>query len=733
LALVAVAGWALWTAYSSAERANAARELAGLSERVSAGMRAARLAPLHDINLDRKPLLADIAALSGRYQGASAAIRLELDRALADAYYALGMLDQARPHAQRLINTADPPSADRLRLAQVAMGQHLQALPAAMNLAVADRQLSLDALRAAHLQPAISALGDLPLPPAMQLRLALAEDDWDAAERALSEYVSSGAGDYQGSFLAGELALARGSLKMQEGDLDAADAHYGRAALAYGQALQIARSEPVVLNRLCQLSAQQRVLSSIRGELPTGSSPSLDTSCEQLRTVDPAAEQTEEAIAAAWYALASAADRRNQPQQARAALAPAIVAASKAVVGDSQRVSARLQLARALSLDASLIADDFAAARALFDRAIDQLNAAKAAEPNNLSVLVALGDSLRNRGKRSSNQGSPEHSAEGLADYAAAREVLEQAVALSPQAMAPRRSLSLNLMFSFYAQRADQSQAKGLAEAAIAALDPLLVAYPDNPDLLFDQGANLGDYWHYLATTSADDELVQTLPVLDRALALFARLRAVAPARPDGYEFDLGFRAQAGENLRVAGVPGAQYLEPVPALIAAAQSAGLKLAEQYVGWALTELALALATDPDGSAAEQETAFADALAVLEQGLADPQRHYESVRMLLQWTSARARHLAVDDPRRAPLLARGEGLFESTAATERGQFDNILWCEGALVAFEDRHSNRNRALNEALSRLDHCAEHGPVYFNRWQAIRERIARLAESNLR
>jgi hypothetical protein len=112
-------------------------------------------------------------------------------------------------------------------------------------------------------------------------------------------------------------------------------------------------------------------------------------------------------------------------------------------------------------------------------------------------------------------------------------------------------------------------------------------------------------------------------------------------------------------------------------------------------------------------------------VLERGLADPQSRYDSVRMLLQWSSARAGYLSADRQQRSRVLARGEALFTQAVASERGQFDNILWCEGALLAHESRHAGSvDNALRTALQRLDRCAELGPVYFKRWESTRDQI---------
>lgn len=732
LALLAIgaASVAVWTTLSSAERTAAARELAALDQRVSAGMRAAKLAPLHDINYERAPLLADIEALLERYRDVPGALRLELDRSLTDAFHELGQLARARPHAERLLQVDNPTAADRLRFARVALGQHAQALPAAMALPDGSRELAVDSLRMAHVQPAMKALGQLPLPPLLRARLALAEADWDGATRALEDYRSDDAADYQRPQLAGEIHLTRADAQMAAGDLRLAQADYAAAAEQYRSASEIARTEPVLLARLCQISSRQRALVSVLGEAVAPVLEQLDPSCDRLYQADPGASDTLEAISAAWYTLASAEDRSNRPERAQALLLKAIAFARRAVDADPAQAGSRLQLARSLSLDAALVADDYPLAKEKFDLAVQELQAARAIAPNDAGVLLALGDTLRNRGKRSSNQGSEAHTAAGLADYAEARQVLQRAVARSPDALQPRRSLSLTLMFSFYAQRADLEQATQLAQAAIATLDPLLNAFPDHPDLLFDQAANLGDYWTFLANVRPPAELAATLPVLDRCLSLFARMRQLAPARPDGYEFEVGFRAQAGESLRVAGLPNSTYLEPVPDLIAAADAAGLKLAEQYVGWALTERAMALSSTQDRRA---EQAFAQALSVLEQGLADPQRRYDSVRMLLPWFSARARYLADAPQRRAQVLARGESLFAQEVAGERGQFDNILWCEGALLAYESRHAGSTaNALSTSLERLDRCAELGPVYFKRWETTRDQIrAELAALN--
>lgn len=725
LALLATLGYALWTSQASTERAAAARELAGLAERVRAGMRAARLAPLHDIDQERRPLLADIAALRQRYDGAERSVRVDLDRALAQAYFELGLLQDARRHARQLLDSGAAEDADRVLYARSELTLQAQSVAAMAALPDGQRELALSALRAEHLAPALVAIQALalpPPPPLLRAELALIDAHWEVADAALAQYIPSGAADTNAMVLAGDIARARASSSFEHGDLAPADDFQRQAREHYQSALAIVRSDPDVLRRMCQLGAGRLALSSTRGQERQSPPQTLDPACSDLLIADAQAQTTHEALAAAWLAIAGAHDQSNQPQLARRLLAQSIAASERAVASAPGRPEARLLLARALILDAGLTATDFAAALVDLDRAVTELENASARAPGSLPVLIALGEALRDRGRVYSNQGKLAPGGPALTDFDAARTVLQRAVALQPDALPPRRSLSLTRMFTFYALRDDHpEQAMLLVQAAIADMDAALLTHPDHPDLLFDQGANLGDQWNFMTQSGADAELNSSLPVLDRALALFAHVREVAPARPDGYDYELGYRAQAGETLRTAGLDRKRYLDPVPKLIAAARANAVQLSAQFVGWALTEQALAQAETDETAAV---AAFDAALVELEAGLADSHRHADSVRMFLLWSSARARLLGPSDPQGQRILARAEVEFGTEATSERGRIDNILWCAAGELAYERRHAQGAQALADAEQRLSRCAKLGPRYFRSWQPLLDRV---------
>ncbi len=726
LAVMLALGVAVWSALSASSRAAAARELAGTVERVRAGMRAARLAPLHPIEQERRPLLADIAALQQRHADAGATARTELDRALAQAWFELGRFDEALQHAQAVLDTS-PERADRLLYAHAHLALFAQAWPNVVDLPETQRELAVAALRRQHVEPALAATAMLPQrPPLLRAEIDLIEQRFDSAAATLALHSGSDSGDPRPQLLAGDLARARGQSAQDSGDPDTARAHFQQARKHYREAVAIVRSDPVSLARGCALGARLLALNASQGQLG-GALPDLpDADCVALETADPESASTRETLAAAHLALAAAWRSANQPAAEQQQVQRAIAAAERALALDANRAEARLLLARALKLDASLTPDDYRLRRQRLDAAIEHLQEAQRRAPGALSIAVALGEALRDRGRLLHNyrQILPDPESPSLRDdYLAAESVLQQAVAVQSEAAAPRRALALTLMFHFYALRDDDpAQARKLVQAAVATLDVVLLTHPQDPDLLFDQAANLGDWWTFESGYAEPERQSVLLPILDRAFELFARLRRAAPGRADGYDYEVGFRAQAGERLRNAGLPRRDLLQPLPALLAAAAAHDIALSEHFLGWALTERALALAETADGGT---EAAFDDALVVLERGLDGIHRHYESVRIFLLWATAKAQRMAARDPQRRALLARAEALFAEVTAGERGRGDNILWCEGARVAWEGRHhGNPEAARSTAIERLERCREVGPMYFRGWQAYYDRL---------
>jgi hypothetical protein len=732
VALLIAVGVAIHATLSASQRAVAARELATMVERVRAGMLAARLAPVHPIDDERAPLLADIASLQQRYDQRRGPLRRELDRALALAAFDLGQLDQARLHALGLLQ-ADSDALerdDRLLYARIELALYARHWPTVADLPGSQREAALQTLREAHLQPALAATATLErLPPLLQARLQLTEGRIDAARQALSLLPTSERSQSEALLVRGDIDAVAARQARSEGRRDDATSHYEHAQLAYREHTRIYRSDPAGLARACDMAAQLQALRAAEGRVQADTVAALDRSCADLTQVDPNAASTRQALARAWLALARAHDEANQPAEARRLLAHAINAADEAVHADPDRNESRLLLARALKLDAGLVPDDYPQAHERFDRAVTQLTIARERAPASVPVLIALGETLRDRGRLRQNYHALQPAGQarpGATDYEAAGVALQQALALQPATIAIHQALALTLMFDFYDQRgSDPAQALTTAKAAIDTLDLALARQPDHPDLLFDQAANLGDLWSFQASLAERSDRRATLPTLERAFELFARLRRLAPQRADGYDYEIGFRAQAGERLREVGLERSDMLAPLPALVAAAEAAGVRLSEQFLGWALTEHALALADARDPAAA---VAFERALVVLERGLADPHRRYDSIRMLLQWSGAQAELLPAHDPTRAASLARAEALFEQAISGDRGRGDNILWCEGGRIAWElRRNSDPAAARTEALRRFDRCRELSPRHFEPWQERYRRIERL------
>lgn len=727
LALLMASAAAIHIAWQARTRVLAAEERSALVERVRAGMRAARLAPLHSIENERALFRRAIDSLRAGQGEASSEDHRANDRALAQALYELGDWQAAQEHSPALLQDSPGPG-ERELYARIELGVYSQAWAALAELPSGSREAALDELRSRHVQPALAALATLSeVPPLLRAELALAEMRFEDASAALAEHRSDDAGDARPAFVAGDLERARAERARERGEraealrlLDAASSHYAAA-------LSIVRSDPQALTKACEVAGRRQALLAAEGRVVAATAELADPACAALHVADPDSPRTALALAGVGLALAAAHQHANQPGRALELLKPALAAAERAVLARSE-TEAPLLLAGALQREAALLPDDYFGRKARLDRAVEVLSSARDGAPGSLSLRVALGEVLRDRGRLVQNhrqlQADPEAS-ELLDDYRAARAVLEDALTVRADSLPARRALALTLMFHFYALRdEDPEQARLIAQTAIAALAPALAAQPDHPDLLFDQAANLGDLWTFESGYAEPGARRATLDTLELVWPLLARLRQAAPARADGYDYEIAFRAQAGERLREAGEERLDQLAPVPELVAQATERGVLLTEPFVGWALTERALALA-DEGGPTEDVAGAFLAALHPLEQGLVDPHRRYDSMRMLLQWSGAFAEYLPEQDPRRAGILERGESYFQELAASERGRSDNIVWCEGGRLAWESlRLKDAEKARTEALGRFHRCQALGPMWFRAWTAYAERL---------
>ena len=718
--VVVTLSYAVWSELRSADQALQLAHRAALAERVQSSMARAKLAPLHDIEHERAGLRSALTALAAQSPPRDPTLRLAHLRALRDAEVDLDALESALVPARALAEAPAAMAEDRLRYLELALQRYAQVLRPFESLPVTAREPLLRDARARILAPALAASTGLELPPMLVAYQALAAGDLARAVVASAQVSVADATDTRALRLTAALAAAQGRAAADRGEPMQARRALADSRHALGQAIVVQRSDPDLLQQSCSLAAFDLVVASAEAVTPPADPDALSPHCQAAAVADPRAAATAETLAAAWVAIATAADLRSEPAAARAAFASAIAKVQSTLATDAGSEALQLLGGRAELGLARLLLHEVEQAEVHYRRAISRFAALVNEAPSYLPAKIALGEAHRDLGRFFANHNRPVDE-----DYSAAERHLQSALALDPDSVPALEALSRLLLFRFYdAREGDPARARGFVLAAIAAQQAVLDRQPDRVDAVFNQAANRGDLWMFESSQSGAD-IAATLPLLEASLAGFARLRELAPQRPDGYDYDIGFRAQAAELARIAGAPRHELLALLPTLVAMAEDQQVHLNQAYVAWALTERAIAWAEAGDR---DTDAAFAEARSWLDRGLALPDERYDCLRMGLPWSSHYAAYLLARGREAESVLRFGETLLREALALPRGKGDNVIACEGAKVVTERANAQTSagarNSLDQALHLFGECKRLGPAQYSRYAALADQV---------
>lgn len=715
LVVLVILGFLLNTYRSGIVERRQAAELAGTAERIRAHMRVAHLVPIHDIDIDRAPLIERIDQLRASRPPASEDLQLIRERALGEGELALGRIEVAGTHFAQVVASDKATGADHDRYADVQLRRYLDGRRLAYDLPGDQAKALMDDLRRRFLEPArdaaVAARSGNALRTLTDARLSLAEDKPEQAISLLESEEHGTADDYDTILLRGDVAYWQSQQARELGDTQTALKSIERSLVAFNQAARIGRSDPLTLQQVCLASIAKVKFSSETGAPAPVGLAGLADECVTMRIASPADERGAEIESRAWEAISLAHVARNEMDQAYVALDNSLLAAGSAITNAPQNRDLHLLRARLLRQSARYHYDDFERAQALFARSLADLERVEELSPGFWPARVEAGRLHSNRGRHRANFGrEPEQ------DYARASELLAGALQEKPESVEVRMALSLVHVFYFYALRdPDPGQAQAHALKAIALLDTAIASNPENVDLLFEQAANLGDYGLFLATRSEGEEFDRLLENLDKGLALLVRVRSLAPQRADGYGQALAMLNSAAERMRALGLPRDRYLDAAQSVMADAKAADVSIDHSYAAWTAIERAEALGERADPGAA---LAFEQAEYWLELGESSPDQRFAISRFRLQWASAKAAWLRRTEQSTAAVLAIGEATFAGFEASVRGEIDNIALCEAGRLFHEKSLSGavpqRPAARQRSRDLFEKCRTTSESYF-------------------
>ncbi len=709
------------------ERRQAA-ELAGTAERIRAHMRVAHLVPIHDIDIDRAPLIDRIGQLQASPPPTSEDLLLIRERALGDGELALGRIDVAATHFARVVASDKATGGDHDRFADVQLRRYLDARRRALDLPAEQAEVVIEGLRKQWLEPArtaaIAARNEGALGTQTAARLALSDDDANQAIALLDGDRAATSDDYGAILLHGEIAYWQAQRARDLGDTLGAVSAIEQSLDAFRQAARIGRSDPLTLQQVCLASVAKVKFSTESGAAAPTDLAALADECVAMRIASPSDERGAEIESRAWEAISQAHAARNEMDPAFAALDTALKSVSDAITRTPQSRDLHLLRARLLRQSARYHYDDFERTQSLFAQSLADLEQVERLSPGFWPARVETGRLLSNRGRHRANFGR-----DPATDYARATEILTSALEEKPDSVEVRKALSLVHVFYFYAFRdPDPVAAETHALEAIALLDVAIASNPENVDLLFEQAANRGDYWLFLAARDESEEFERLLGDLDKGLALLAKVRELAPQRADGYGQALAMLNAASELMRARGLPRDRYIDATTALLADAEVAGISIDHSFAAGAALERAEALGQRADPATRD---AFERAEHWLEQGESSPDQKFTISRYRLQWASAKAAWLRATRQSTSAVLAVGEATFAGFETSVRGEIDNIAICEAGRLFHEKSLSGavaqRRAAQLRSRELFDKCRATSESYFAAyWSRYVEQIAK-------
>jgi len=255
-----LAGVAVYSRWTAAEEATLAQDFAREAEAAAAELRFAYTAPAHNINPDRgrmwrrmAEITADIERLGKRAKGPG-------HSALGRGSLALGEPDTALEHLGKAegagLRSAAVFEAKGRALAELYL-QELTTVMAINNDEV--REIRRRRIEIELREPALVALrrakdGGATSSVYLDGLTAWLEDRPNDSLELATKAIAKTSWLYEADVLAGDIHAAAGHDLRHEGDYDGARPHYARAVASYDAAAATARSDPVVLERLVQLS-----------------------------------------------------------------------------------------------------------------------------------------------------------------------------------------------------------------------------------------------------------------------------------------------------------------------------------------------------------------------------------------------------------------------------------------------------------------------------------------------
>jgi eukaryotic-like serine/threonine-protein kinase len=347
--LGAAVGWGLETRHQASERERLARRFTEQVEGIDQMARYSALSPAHDIRGDQAAIRTRMAALEGQIRGAGAVAAGPGHYALGRGYLALDDDAKAREHLEAAWQHDFREPRVAYALALVLGHLYQQNLLAAERSEPKEREAKKREIEKQYRDPALAYLkasqgAEVPSPKYVAALVAFYEGRLDAALQHLDAIGGGLPWFYEAPELRGDILLARGLTRRNQGEREPARLDFEAGRKAYAAASAIGESVPAVYASLGELEYAALVM-----ELYGAGSvlPPFDRAVAAARHALAIMPDHYEALVLEARAHRSLVEyQRGKVANAENLLTKAIADAHLAIVIAPARPQARLELAR---------------------------------------------------------------------------------------------------------------------------------------------------------------------------------------------------------------------------------------------------------------------------------------------------------------------------------------------------------------------------------------------------
>lgn len=547
LSTAAVGVHGLWQAQRSAALAG---ELSRLAADLGRDMQLLQMRPAHDIGPVRDQLRGRLEPIRRALDDSDAAVRAAAAEPLGLALLALGNDDEAVPLLQQAWQRVPEQELQgdcRACTLAAALGtiherRYRQGLTRLAGIAEADlRRREIERLQRELLQPALQylrpadhAAGEAGLLARALLEYHRPQAEPQARQRAIDLLQSQASGSsLTPLILAAELRLAQ-AVEAVEQDTEPLVA-LAAAEAGFLDLIEIARSLPAARLGLCVVAELRlRQGGSVEQESAT------ESVCAEAQAVDPADRRLTQALAQARTSIARAIAVRGEDPAVMVALVRTTLA-DLLQLGDPR---ATMSLAQALLAQAHHRRSHGAEeAAALYAEAAELADSAVRANPGDLDMLLGLAAISLQIATRNNHDPSVFEPA-----YASASELLVEIDARFPQSTGVAQRRGELYAWWGYARHLTDADAAPLLRDAIALLQPLQTARPDEVPLLSRLAFAHWSLGEYLSDGGEDGQ-----PDLAAAEHYYERALELQPQRFATAFNLLSVRLQRSRGLLLAG------------------------------------------------------------------------------------------------------------------------------------------------------------------------------------